>query len=117
MPSITDDSLPYVILPTSDVPFYRLITALDGVDYQFEFQFNQRTSLWQFSIYSKEGTLLAPTISVVCRMSLLRRYRHVAGVPTGELVAIPYGDDDYPPGLDELGSGKRVELSYFSATT
>lgn len=99
------------LLRTFEDPFYRMSTTLDGTDYLFEFRYSQRESCWYFSTYLTDGTLLVAGVKVVCNRSLLSRFASVA-LPKGKLVAFASGADASPPGLDELGIGKRVELTY-----
>jgi hypothetical protein len=48
-----------------------------------------------------------------CNWPLLRPYRSREHCPPGALIAVCLYDPQRPPGLNELGEGKRVELTYY----
>lgn len=99
-------------IPTFEDPFFDMTVSLEGQSYVFDFRFNSRLNSWYFAISLPDGTSLAGGIKVVCRRELLHRFADVR-LPRGLLIAIPNGPDDSPPGLEELGDGKRVTLFYF----
>lgn len=102
------------LVRTFEEPFYTMTTVLDGADYLFEFRYSQRESCWYFTISLTDGTALVSGVKVVCNRSLLTRFANIQ-LPKGVLVAMATGPDASPPGLTELGAGKRVELIYASA--
>lgn len=101
-------------LPTYTDPFYSYTIALEGRPYVFEFRYNQREDAWYFSVALPDGTDLVRGVKVVCGISLLKKAADVR-LPPGMLTAIPKGEDDSPPGLEELGTTRRVTLTYITS--
>lgn len=102
------------VLRTYSDPFYTTSTVLDGTDYALEFRYSQREEAWYFSIGLTDGTPLVSGVKVVCNRALLSRFADVR-LPPGRLVAFSTSPDKSPPKLEELGQGKRVELTYVTA--
>jgi hypothetical protein len=100
-----------VIIPTFSNPYYTQTTVIDGTPYLLEFRFNFREQVWYLDISLADGTVLALGIKLVSNFRLLQKYAD-SRMPPGEIVAIAYGSNDSPAGLDELGLGLRVELTY-----
>jgi len=99
-------------LQTQAVPFYEITVPLQGQSYKFEFRYNQREGRWYFSM-SLNGDDLVSGVKVVCRVNLLYRAADTR-LPPGVLMALSQeGGDSSPPGLEELGVGRRVTLTYF----
>jgi hypothetical protein len=106
-----------LLIPTSPgVPYYVQKTRLDGRDYILRFSYNERIQRWYVGICDEEGTPLLLGLKLVANWPLLRHYRHDPRLPPGELMAVDLTNDGSPPTLNELGEGKRVELTYFEAT-
>lgn len=101
------------VIPTFTDPFYTMTVALEGRDYVFEFRYNQREDVWYFSIGLPDGTTIAAGLKVVCRREFLHRIADVR-LPRGTLLAVSneLPLDESPPGLEELGEGRRVQLIY-----
>jgi hypothetical protein len=89
---------------------------LDGRDYLFTFLWNQREARWYFNLLDEENVLIAASVKVICDIALLRFYEFDPRTPPGVLIAMDLTDDNSPPGFDELGIGRRVELTYYPAT-
>lgn len=101
------------IIPTSpDVPYYRQKTKLEGREFVLYFAFNQRIGRWHLSVFDEEETPLVQGLKLVVNWPLLRHYRYDSRLPPGELMALAQDGSHEPPGLGELGEGKRVELIY-----
>lgn len=107
-----------LLIPTSaGVPYFTQKTRLDGRDYVLRFAYNQRAERFSLSIYDESDAPLLLDLWLVSNWPLLRHYRSDPRLPPGELVAVDLTGDGSPATLDELGEGKRVELTYFEATT
>jgi hypothetical protein len=104
-----------LILPTQSdgSKHYSQRTTLDGRDFNLLFQYNDRQATWRLSVLDEEGSPIASGRRIVCNINLFRFIGHNPLAPPGELYAIDTTDDDSPPGVDELGIGKRVQLLYF----
>lgn len=102
---------------TPGVPFYSQKTRLDGVDYLLSFRYSQREDRWYLSIADSEELPILQGLKIVANWPLLYPHRYDPRVPPGELMAIDLTSDTSPPGLSEMGEGKRVQLTYFEAGT
>lgn len=104
-----------VTIPVLDqTPFIDQVTNLDGVDYALSFRFNQREWRFYLSIGLPDGTELAKGAALVCNWPLFVNVVDPR-MPPGLLMVVPQGTDSSPPGLGELGQGKRCELVYMDA--
>lgn len=99
-------------IETATDPFYSFTSTLDGIDYAFEFRFNQRENCWYFSIGLSDGTELANGIKVLCNRNLIRKFVDDR-MPPGLLMALSGTPDTTPPGLNDLGDGLRVTMYYY----
>jgi hypothetical protein len=104
------------LIPTSSAPYYTQKTKLDGRDFVLRFSYNQRIERWYLSIYDDEDTPLRLGLKLIANWELLQHYRYDDRLPPGELWVMDLTPDGSPPTLDELGEGKRCELTYFSVT-
>jgi hypothetical protein len=100
-------------IPTFADPNYTQSVELDGSTYQLSFQYVQRRGSWLLSIADESGNPIATGLLVLANWPLLRRCSH-PDRPKGQLVAVS-SIGDTPPGLDDFGAGKRVELFYYTA--
>jgi hypothetical protein len=97
-------------------PYYTQTTRLDGRDYILHFAYNQRTDRWYLSLHDDENVPLIAGLKLVANWPLLRHYQWDERVPPGELTVADLTGDGTPPGLDDLGPGRRCELVYRPAT-
>jgi hypothetical protein len=105
-----------LFIPTSpDEAFYVQRTQLDGVVYQLTFRYNQRENTYRIDLALDDGTLVVTGVKVVCSVPLLYRFRSDPRTPGGMLTAVSSSQDTTPPGLGELGEGRRVQLWYIPA--
>lgn len=102
-------------VPTRQIPYYSLSTSLDGSDFKLEFRYSTRADRFYLNLYDTSGVLLLAGLKLVTGVLLLHYYHYLPGVPAGELVVTTNGADDSAPGLLELGSDLRCELTYYSA--
>jgi len=99
-------------IPTSpDDAFYSQRTVLDGTPYIFTFRLNQRENTYFLDVELDDGTVLASGVKIVCNVPLLERLVHDLR-PKKTIIALAGGDDTSPPGLGDLGDGRRVQLYY-----
>lgn len=103
-----------VLVPTFSDAFYTQATSLDGRVYVLEFRYNQREKTWYLTVSLTDGARLVSGVKVVCSRPLLRRFADHR-LPEGDLMAVSNTEDTSPPGLEELGIGKRVTLTYREA--
>lgn len=86
-------------------------TTLDGRDYLFEIDWNQRESRWYLSMFDQTGDPILQGKKVVAGWDLLRLVIDERR-PPGRLYALDYSGTGTDPALDDVGLGKRVELVY-----
>jgi hypothetical protein len=99
-------------IPTSpDDAHYTQRTTLDGQPYVLTFRYNQREAAYYLEVALDDGTVLAAGVKVVCNIPLLERLADLRA-PRHTLIAIAGGTDTSPPGIGELGEGRRVQLFY-----
>lgn len=115
-----------LLVPTpvgTDAPDRTLRTRLDGRDFLLRLVWNGRESRWYMTVSDSGGTVLVSGVKVLANWPLLsttddqpyRRWN--PDLPPGDLIAVDLTTDGTPPGIDELGEGKRVEMTYFPAGT
>jgi hypothetical protein len=103
-------------IPTTSDPFQRMTVRLDGSDYVIELRYNQREERWYLSIADDESVPILSGLKLQANWPLLWRHRYDTRVPPGEImVTVTTATDRSPPTLDDLGEGKRCELSYYDA--
>lgn len=100
-----------ITLPTTDDPFYKQVTALDGVDYTLTFTYNQREDVFYLTIGDATGADIVRGLKLVCLWPLLLGQTDPR-LPKGILMVVSNTTDDSPPGLADLVSGGRCELVY-----
>jgi hypothetical protein len=105
-----------LLVPTvPGTPFHVVKARLEGRDFLLHLSWNQREERWHLSIHDDEDTPILAGIKLVTNWPLLRHYHFDLRVPPGELMAADLTRDGSPAALDELGIGKRVELTYFES--
>jgi hypothetical protein len=94
----------------SDQPHFDFEYVLDGVNYVFEFRWNDRAGEWFFDVRLEDGTDVLSGLKVVLDFPLGARSRH-ASRPPGMLIAFDSSGKQAEAGLEDLGS--RVRILYF----
>ena len=98
---------------TDGTTHYTLRTNLDGVDYQFAFDWSEREERWYLGLYTAAGDLLCSNVKILTNWPMLSFYHYREGMPAGELMAVSLSQDSSPPGMFDLGLGRRCELTYY----
>jgi hypothetical protein len=100
-----------VEIPVSiDTPLYSQRVTLDGIEYLFQFDWNDRENRWYFSLFLIDGTPLATGIKIVANWPLLRRFTGET-IPAGVLIATDISPmNGESPTYSELGG--RVKFLY-----
>jgi hypothetical protein len=102
---------PIEIPVATDTPLYTQRITLDGVEYVFKFDWNDRESRWYFGLFAIDETPIVTGIKVVANWPLLRRFT-AEKVPPGVLVAVDLSPErGESPTFTELGF--RVRLLYY----
>lgn len=106
-----------ILVPTFNYPNYTTRIRLDERDYLFRYRWQTRTSRWKLDISTDEEELLISGLCLIVNWPLLRYYHADDRVPSGELICVATSPGTDPPGLEELGEGKRCELTYYPLVT
>jgi len=93
---------------STDQAFYFTVD-LDGEDYRFDFQYNDREGFWYFDILDSEGTHVKSGIKVVSNFPVLRLLAERTQ-PPGMISFVDTRELPADPGEEDLGV--NVELSY-----
>lgn len=105
-----------LVIPTApSVPYSSSKVRLEGRDFVLQVAWNQRQGRWSLSILDEESTPLAMGLKVVTNWPLTAKRKWDPRMPPGKFRAMTQGADLSPPGFDELGIGRRCELTYFSS--
>jgi hypothetical protein len=94
-------------LPTGQAHFDQSVD-LEGTTYILTFAWNAREARWAVDVSTAEGALLVGGVTCASNRLLLRRYRHVVGLPPGDLMFV-----DLTESVDGPGYPFDVELVYF----
>ncbi len=106
-----------IILPTEQgASSYVMRATLDGVSFGLELNWNGRVGAWYLSIYDAAGLPLLLSRKVVTNMPLLSRFRFLAGLPAGDIVAVDPSESIAYAGYEELGEKRGVTLMYVEAS-
>jgi hypothetical protein len=108
------DGTPLVIPVLEGRALMRQRLNLDGSVYTLELTWNQGEERWHVSLFDTEDEPLALGLTVLTNWPLWRYYRYDPRMPPGELVAQDLTGDGSPPGFEDFGPGKRVELTYYA---
>lgn len=101
------------ITPDAEIPFFNQRTTLDGVDYDFAFTWNARTSLWYVTVATVAGELLCQSQALRHGRDLLSRC-HSLNKPPGVLFCwVTTPADLSSPKLGDLGA--RAGVYYLTA--
>lgn len=111
---IIENGTPLQIPVTAGSAFQRQRIALDGRLYTLELKWNQWASYWSFGLWDSEESPIILGIRIVSNWPILRFYRYDPRTPPGEIIAHDLTGDGSPPGYEDFGIGKRVELTYYS---
>lgn len=102
-----------VIIPTTSDPNQEFSVTLDGVEFVFQLQYNERADLWSINILDSAQNLILGGVCVRVNYSLLEQYADES-LPAGNLYAIDQNGTGTDPGADDMGS--RVVLAYEQAS-
>jgi hypothetical protein len=101
------------LTPDPDVPFFAHQTTIEGRDYNFDFAWNERRSLWIVTIRTASGEILAASQALQHGRNLLSRCRSL-DAPSGTFFCwVNTPADLSPPRVGDLGA--RAGVYYYSA--
>lgn len=109
--------------PFSGQPSYTETVTLEGSQYQFQFDFNQRCASWYMSLADADGVDIYNGVKLVTGFYLLKKCKDIrkpgSGPPLflpGDFILTSSTSDQSPPGLLDLypNSG-RCTLYYITS--
>jgi hypothetical protein len=103
-----------LLIQTSPDPYYSERVRLDGRDYILRFAWNQREERWRLSILADNEEPIIHGLKLLTGWPLLRYYRFDRRLPPGELYVVDSTGNRAPPGLEDLGEGRRCQLVYLT---
>lgn len=113
---IVEAGTPLQIAIIEGAAYQRQRIALDGALYTLGLAWNQWASYWSLSLWDSEESPIVLGLRVVSNWPMLRYYKYDPRCPPGEIIAHALTSDRSPPGFDDFGIGKRVELTYYAQT-
>ncbi len=96
----------------TSIPAFTQRTSLDGVTFEFGFNWNERESAWYMSVADTDGLTLRDGVRMALSWPLLLSVAD-ARRPGGELYLIDVDGTGVEAGLDDLGV--RAVLIYVTA--
>ncbi len=103
----------FVIPLTQGAAAFRTRVPLDGVDFLLDLTWNGRAAAWFLSVFSADGEPLVQGLKVVSNRPLLHRFRHIEGMPAGELFAADYSQNVACANFEQLGTS--IDFLYLDA--
>lgn len=88
-------------------------TRLAGSEYLLKLRYNQRLDRHFAELYDTDGSLIRGSAKVVAGTPLWAEARYEERLPDAVLFPLTLNPDTSPPGLEDLGEGRRVELIVF----
>lgn len=98
----------YTIKTSTVEAHYKKVAAIEGTDYTFQFDWNERESKWYMRIYFGDEILVSG-VKIIINFPLLRNYVDER-LPPGIIYAIDTYGNGEDPGLNDFGT--RVILLY-----
>lgn len=101
-----------VIIPNFDFNSYVETIVLDGVPYEFGFNWNTRDESWSMSI-AREGVTLLASVKIVSAFELINLYKNVS-LPDGFIYSLDLQNLKRNPNRFELGT--VIKLGFATTT-
>lgn len=99
-----------LIIPVTSEAYQEFkVSALEGRDYYFRIQWNERAYFWTLDILTAAKSLIVAGLVLRADYSLLDQYSNES-LPPGKLKVLDLGGAGQDPGPDDLG--ERVVLFY-----
>ena len=98
---------------------YAIDLDSDGITRRLEFHLNPADvtgtvdGAWWLDMFRIDGTPLLLGLKLALGRNKLARFKHIDGMPAGEIHVVDSSGFDYEPGRDELGA--RVVVQYEGA--
>lgn len=79
--------MPLIVPTSTEQPWYRQRTTLDGRDYVLYFKWNQRNGRWYVDVFDQDERPIAVGVKLVTNFPLLRLFRDPRK-PAGQLTVV-----------------------------
>ena len=105
----------YLIIPVrTDLPAYEFSLSLEGVNYFFSFEWNERGQFWTMDILDQDQNYLVAGVRMVNGVDLLSRFKNTK-LPLGILSIFDTSSKGRDPSFFNFGT--EVILFYRESTT
>lgn len=101
------------LLTRKDLAAYHYTITLEGVQYRFDYQYNERMGKWFVSISDTAANIIIAPVPVVAGLGIFDRFV-MDGIPPGITTPFDTSGDNLDPGRFELGD--RVRMLYLEST-
>lgn len=105
--------MPVEIPLVPSVPNYRRTTTIEDSTYIFDVRWNARESAWYFDLLEEDETPIRIGLKIVLGTFIGRTCHHPL-FQAGAFIALDSSGENRDPGLDDLGFGARVALTYWT---
>lgn len=105
----------YLIVPVrTDIPAYDFSLALEGVNYYFSFEWNERGQFWTMDILDQDQEYIVAGVQMVTDIDLVGRFKDTR-MPKGTLILTDTSGKSRNPSYYNFGT--EIILSYRESTT
>jgi len=105
--------MPLIVPVFPGEPLYEERVRLEGRDYIFRFDWNNREQRFYMGIKNQDGESLIAGLKVLANWGLLTRHHFNPDLPPGELIPIDLEQGGTPPTFNDFGT--RVRLFYYAS--
>ena len=103
----------YQVQVPGEDPLTEIRATFDGVAFRLQFSWNERFENWTMGILDDNGTELLSGYPIVIDQVLFQSIRSES-LPAGYFACIDTQTTGLPPGRDDFGYNRRVQIWYRS---
>lgn len=105
----------YLLIPVrTDIPAYDFSLALEGVNYYFSFEWNERGQFWTMDILDQDQNYLVAGVRMVSGIDLLSRFKNTK-LPPGIFILNDTSSKGRDPSFFNFGT--EIIMFYRESTT
>jgi hypothetical protein len=105
--------MPVIVPVFPSTPLYKERVRLEGRDYIFRFDWNDREQRYYMHIFDQDEVPLLLGVKVIANWGMLTRHHFNPALPPGELIPMDLEQGGEPPTFDDFGT--RVRLFYYAS--
>lgn len=105
--------MPVIVPVFPSTPLYKERVRLEGRDYIFRFDWNDREQRYYLHLFDQDEVPLLLGVKVIANWGLLTRHHFNPALPPGELIPMDLESGGEPPTFDDFGT--RVRLFYYAS--